>query len=236
MKCPSCSTEVVKKSIYCHKCGERLDLSGEPKTPSAPPRSMVDTPRNSSRGEKDPAEQTANERLRDAINSTRNNNDAAEEELWEGGYCGKAMMGSWLLGFLATIGLLVLAVVIWSSAVLWWIVLAVVVLIWGYLFVVFARRRLGVHYRLTSERFFHEKGILVHTTDLIEVIDMDDITYSQTIIDRLFGVGTIRVVSSDRSHPDLAVPGIAGVKDVAAKMHEARHAERIRRGLHIESI
>jgi len=32
------------------------------------------------------------------------------------------------------------------------------------------------------------------------------------------------------------VPGIENVKDVAAKMHEARHAERLRRGLHIESI
>ena len=65
---------------------------------------------------------------------------------------------------------------------------------------------------------------------------LDDITYSQTIIDRMFGVGTIRIVSSDRSHPDLPVPGIDNVKDVASKMQEARHEERMRRGLHIESI
>ena len=82
--------------------------------------------------------------------------------------------------------------------------MAAIVLLWLYQIVVLLRRRLGVHYRLTTQRFFHESGILIHTTDLIEVIDMDDITYRQTLIDRMTGVGTIRIVSSDRSHPDLS--------------------------------
>jgi len=236
MKCRVCGTEVVDTSVYCHRCGERLDGGGQAETSDNPAREPAESRRESSWSDGGPRNQTATERLRGSIESARAGGDDVEEELWQGGYCGKAMMGSWALGVLLTIGLLVLAAVVGGGAVLWWIVLGAVVVLWAYLVVVYARRRLGVHYRLTSQRFFHEKGILVHRTDLIEVIDMDDIAYSQTIVDRLLGVGTIRIASSDRSHPDLVIPGIANVRDVAAKLHEARHAERIRRGLHIEAI
>ncbi|HLA84310.1 MAG TPA: PH domain-containing protein [Thermoguttaceae bacterium] len=233
MKCPICAAEVVEKSVFCHQCGERLAPDDGSTAESR--ESGADGDGESSSGD-DSSERTANERFRGAMGRSRGNGEPAEEELWSGGYCGRAMMGSWILGLLATLSLVILAVMAWNTAALRWIVLAAMVAMWGYLVITFARRRLGVHYRLTTQRFFHEKGILVHTTDLIEVIDMDDITYSQTLIDRLFGVGTIRIVSSDRSHPDLAVPGIAEVKDVAAMMQEARHAERLRRGVHIESI
>lgn len=235
MKCPQCGVEVVDTSVYCHKCGERLDhgngadLASDPPEPVAP--GMDPGP-----GRDEPVVRPPADRLRGAVESTRGNGEPAEQELWRGGYSAKAMTGAWALGVLATVGLIVVCVIAWENPIVRWGVLAVAVLLWGYLVVVYARRRLGVYYRLTTQRFFHEKGILVHTTDLIEVIDMDDITYRQTIIDRMFGVGTIRIVSSDRSHPDLSVPGIDNVKDVAAKMQEARHNERMRRGLHIESI
>jgi len=235
MKCPACGTEVVETSVYCHKCGERLGPGGGDGT-SGSAATGADAPARASARPENGGRQTATDRFRGAVESSRSNGDVVEQELWQGGYCGKAMMGLWALSVCVTVALVVLAAIVGVGPTLWWTVLAVVVLMWGYLLLVYARRRLGVHYRLTSQRFFHEKGILVHRTDLIEVIDMDDIAYSQTILDRLFGVGTIRIASSDRSHPDLVVPGIDNVKDVAAKMHEARHAERLRRGLHIESI
>ncbi|MBN2216133.1 MAG: PH domain-containing protein [Pirellulales bacterium] len=236
MKCRACGTEVVDTSVFCHRCGERLNVGDGGESAAESDASRAAAWHESTSPESSPDAATACERLGGAIESARRNNqDVVEEELWRGGYCGKAMMGSWMLGLAVTIGILILAIFA-GSPTLWWIVLGAIVLAWAYLVVVYARQRLGVHYRLTSQRFFHEKGILVHRTDLIEVIDMDDIAYSQTIIDRLFGVGTIRITSSDRSDPDLVIPGIANVRDVAAKLHEARHGERLRRGLHIESI
>jgi len=50
------------------------------------------------------------------------------------------------------------------------------------------------------------------------------------------GVGTIRIVSSDRSHPDFSLPGIENARRVAEQFDDARRAERRRRGLHIEQI
>ena len=52
----------------------------------------------------------------------------------------------------------------------------------------------------------------------------------------MFGVGTIRIASSDKTNPDLALPGIDDARRVADLIDGARRAERNRRGLHIESI
>ena len=73
-------------------------------------------------------------------------------------------------------------------------------------------------------------------TDRIEAIDMDDVAYEQGILQRLVGVGTIKVISSDRSHPELFLKGIDNVSHVARLIDDARHKERLRRGLHIESV
>jgi membrane protein YdbS with pleckstrin-like domain len=219
---------VVDKSVYCHKCGERLDTpEGEEvlspqRDPASPAADEAPSPNRA-------------ERLREAIPPNRGGGEPGEQELWQGGYCLKAMAGAWALSLLASVAVLAVGFVFWKPLV-WWCVLAVIILLWVYQIVVLLRHRLGVHYRLTTQRFFHESGILIHTTDLIEMIDMDDITYRQTLIDRMTGVGTIRIISSDRSHPDLSIDGIENVQKVAAMMHDARHAERIRRGLHVEQI
>ena len=109
-------------------------------------------------------------------------------------------------------------------------------MMWGYPAILLMYRRLSIRYRLTSQRFFHEKGILRHVTDRIEMIDMDDISFDQTILQRIVKVGTIHISSSDRSHPILDIHGIENVKEVFSKMDQARRNERIRRGLHIESV
>jgi membrane protein YdbS with pleckstrin-like domain len=228
MKCPGCGIEVVDKSVYCHKCGERLDSSAGEETFS-PQSDAAETPTTET------TPPTATERIREGLQPQRGGAEPKEQELWQGGYCVKAMAGAWALTLLASVVILIFG--FWrGNRVIWWCVLIAILALWLYQLVVLLRRRLGVHYRLTTQRFFHESGIFIHTTDLIEVIDMDDITYRQTLIDRLTGVGTIRLVSSDRSHPDLSINGIENVHKVAAMFHDARHAERIRRGLHIEQV
>ena len=119
----------------------------------------------------------------------------------------------------------------------WWgILLLAIVLSWIVPLGILAFRKFNVGYRLTSQRFFHERGILRRVTDRIEVIDMDDITFTQGILERMLAVGTIQVVSSDRTHPELWIRGIDDVQRVAGLIDDARRKERLRRGLHIEAI
>jgi hypothetical protein len=162
--------------------------------------------------------------------------DAPEEELWQGTYSPRAMAPALAGAALLTIAIIVAWIVYRESITWWWLPLAGIAVTWLLVGGQLAYRIFSVKYRLTNQRFFHEKGILRRVVDRIEVIDMDDITYIQTILDRMLNVGTIRVTSSDRTHPELVLRGIDGVKDVAAKIDAARRAERIRRGLHIEQI
>lgn len=159
--------------------------------------------------------------------------DDVEESVWSGGYSPKAMIGAWILIGLVSVALLIAAVV--TSLTLSLAILMTLTL-WAAGGLTCAYRRLNVHYQLTNQRFIHQQGILTRRTDRIEVIDIDDVSYSQGPIERFSGVGTIQLTGSDRTHPSLSMIGIADVTDVAGLLDDIRRVERRRRSLHIESI
>jgi membrane protein YdbS with pleckstrin-like domain len=143
------------------------------------------------------------------------------------------MVGSWLLAGVASIGLIVGCVLLAPGTPVF---IGILVFIWLALGVVLAYRKLSIHYEATSQRFIHQSGILTRTSDRIEMIDIDDVTFTQGIVERMLNVGTIKLSSSDRTHPVLNLVGIDEVKRVADLIDEARRKERRKRGLHIESI
>ena len=71
--------------------------------------------------------------------------------------------------------------------------------------------------------------------DRIETIDIDDVSVKQTLLERLLNIGTIVVMSSDRTVPQLRMEGIDHVNHVADLIDNTRRAERQRRGLHLEA-
>lgn len=161
----------------------------------------------------------------------------AERSLWQGGYSPKAMYGTWLLSVLGTIGLLVaIGLLAGEQKNAWLIAGAAILLWWCFAIGLYLYRRFSMHYELTTQRFVHQTGILMRQTDRIEVIDIDDVSYSQGIIQRMLGVGTIRLTGSDRTHPELALQGIDRVPEIASLIDDVRREERRRRSLHIEAI
>jgi hypothetical protein len=100
----------------------------------------------------------------------------------------------------------------------------------------YVKERLSADYTLTSQRLLHRRGILSQATDRIEVIDIDDVRYTQGIVERMFGVGTIRLLSSDTSDPTLILRGIDDVQRVANLIDNARREERRKRGLYMETV
>ena len=158
-----------------------------------------------------------------------------EQELWEGGYSGKAMIGAWIGAAALTIAAIAGAVAM-PEPTMQMVIGGVVLIVWLVLIFKFLAQKLGVRYRLTNHRFFHQKGILSRTTDRIEVIDMDDITFKQGVVERMVNVGSIMITSSDRTSPQLWLHGIEDPARVADLLDKARRAERKRRGVHIEQI
>ena len=164
-----------------------------------------------------------------------------EHKLWEGGYSAKAMYGTWMTLLLVTLGAIAAMIVLPSLKIvgpidrsIWWIALGVLAVCWVYGILSFIYRRLSMHYELTTQRFIHSKGILIRTVDRIDVIDIDDVSYVQGIVQRMLGVGSIRLQSSDRSHSDLSLAGIDQVQRVSGMIDDVRRKERRRRSLHLD--
>mgnify|MGYP005843008231 CR=1 FL=1 len=217
MRCTSCGAETPAEAVFCPQCGADLRGAGkEPSAGAAPPESAAD-------------------KLRRLAGAEPGSAAEKEEDLWEGDFSAKALFGSWLAAGLATC-LLLAAAIYWNQPYGWWGLLALLVLMWGGLACRLAWYKLSVHYQLTTQRFIHQRGILTRVTDRIEVIDIDDVTYQQGFVERLLGVGTIKIVASDRTHPELLLQGIDNVSSVADMIDNARRTERHRRGLHIEHI
>lgn len=182
------------------------------------------------------AEETAATKFRQEIASKQSDleDDEPEENLWSGGYSPKAMVGTWILMGVVSLVLLILPFVVPQLTFV--VALLLILAIWVIGGVRYAWRRLGVHYQLTTQRFIHQTGILTRQTDRIEVIDIDDVSFTQGPIQRMFSVGTIVLTGSDRTHPTLSMLGIADVNNVAGLIDDIRRKERRRRSLHIESI
>ena len=215
MKCPKCEAEVLEDALFCQHCGASL-RPDDTATPSTPKDKFKDSAQANTDRDYDP-----------------------EEELWQGGYSGKAMYGSWLIAAIVSVVIVIAAVALsmtFAGLPVALVAVGMVVLLWIFIFGIFLYRKWSVHYELTSQRFIHREGILKQTTDRIEVIDMDDVTYSQGIIQRMLGVGTIRITSTDRSHPEITLIGIDDVQRIAGLIDDVRRTERRRRGLHIEAI
>jgi hypothetical protein len=180
---------------------------------------------------------SAADRFQQAVQSRQGDDDEAETDVWQGGFSSRAMFGNWLLAGLITVVLLVAVLVAGPGNLSYWSAwLVISALVWGWFGGLLAYRKLTRKYHLTTQRFIHETGLLKRITDRIEVIDIDDVSFEQRVMERLVGVGTIKLISSDRSHPVLTMPGIERVKEVAATIDDLRRKERRRRGLHIEAI
>ena len=241
-QCDACGAEVVSAAVFCHQCGARVGSSESAPESSAASAESSDASETAIAEDQD-TRQAPREEHRDPRDMLRRPQSdmgerhiSAEEPLWKGCYSAKAMYPAWVVGGFATVAALVIGIVFGMAGFGWTIMLSVIVIGWAIGLGKLFYHRLNVKYELTTKRFMMETGILRRTTDRMEVIDIDDVSFVQGVIDRLTGVGTIEVTSSDRSHPKIQIRGIEKVKEVADMVDQARRDEREKRGLHIEAI
>lgn len=183
------------------------------------------------------AEQSPADRFKEAAAAkleAANASTPVERSLWKGGYSPKAMYGTWIATAIITILTIVVVFLTGQGkqATVWYVVGAGLLALWVAVIATYMYRRLGVHYELTTQRFIHQAGVFVRKTDRIEVIDIEDISYTQGIVQRMLGVGTVKISGRDQSHPVLELNGIDKVPEVASLIDDVRRDERRRRSLH----
>ena len=96
-------------------------------------------------------------------------------------------------------------------------------------------RVLRCRYRLTDQRLFIERGILSQTIDQMELIRVDDVRLRKTLPDRVLGLGSVEILSTDQTDRALVIEGIRTPEAVAEHIRTNMRILR-RKSLFIENL
>jgi membrane protein YdbS with pleckstrin-like domain len=61
---------------------------------------------------------------------------------------------------------------------------------------------------VSNQRIIIQSGVLSRSLEEIDMRSIDDIEFHQTFLERLFGIGEVYIVSTDKVAPKLALHGI----------------------------
>ena len=84
-------------------------------------------------------------------------------------------------------------------------------------------------YALSEDRLFLSTGFLNVKDDEILLYRVKDISSTRTLWQRIFGVGTITVISADKSTPTLILKNIKNPLEVKETLHHQVEEMKIRR-------
>ena len=85
-------------------------------------------------------------------------------------------------------------------------------------------------FRIDRRRVETEAGVLTKSIDSFELWRVLDVQYTQTVLDRILGLATITLISTDQTHPKLALHGLPDHRKLFEQLREAvqlaRHTNR----------
>ena len=91
-------------------------------------------------------------------------------------------------------------------------------------------------YSLSEDRLFLSVGFLNIKDEEVLLYRVRDINTSRTLWQRLFGVGTVTVISSDKSMPTFELKNVKNPLDVKELIHDQVEAMKIRRRVRVGEI
>ena len=149
----------------------------------------------------------------------RPHEDDTEQVYFEGSPLLRGELGRLLL-FAVIAVVLIASPFIWKYYVddegdwpVWWVTLALIVLGLIVLLIPYLIIK-SIRYKVTNYRVDWERGILGKTADTLELWHVDDIRFSQSFFGRLLGVGTITILSNDKSTPKLDLIGMPNARSL----------------------
>lgn len=103
------------------------------------------------------------------------------------------------------------------------------------------RRRLGLplsftRYALSDDRLFLETGLLSTQCEEILLYRVRDISLKITLGQRIFGVGTVTILSSDKSMPVLELKNVKNPRACKEQIHQAVEEMKLSRRMRVGEI
>ncbi|MBQ9762565.1 MAG: PH domain-containing protein [Oscillospiraceae bacterium] len=91
-------------------------------------------------------------------------------------------------------------------------------------------------YALSGDRLFLSVGLLSIRDDEMLLYRVRDITTKRSLWQRIFGVGTVSIVSSDKTQPTLLLKNIKKPMDVKEIIHKQVEEMKIKRRMRVGEI
>lgn len=103
------------------------------------------------------------------------------------------------------------------------------------------KRHLGLplsftRYRLSEDRLFCETGLLNLKCDEVLLYRVQDLELTMTLFQRVFGVGTVCVHSSDKSSPHMDLKNVKRPREVKELIHQNVEAAKDKRRMRATEI
>ncbi len=92
------------------------------------------------------------------------------------------------------------------------------------------------HYALTEDRLLLSVGFLNIKDDELLLYRVRDINTTRSLFQRIVGVGTVTVSSSDKSTPALELKNIKNPLEVKELLHKQVEETKIRRGVRFNEV
>ena len=91
-------------------------------------------------------------------------------------------------------------------------------------------------YRMSEDRLFLSTGFLTTKDEEVLLYRVRDISLTITLWQRIFGVGTVTVISSDKTLPTLVLKNIKQPRMIKEKIHQQVEEMKMRRRMRIGEI
>jgi membrane protein YdbS with pleckstrin-like domain len=139
------------------------------------------------------------------------------------------------VAFFSLIGLAMIAapIIYWSINDYWWHwAITVTLVLAGLLCILIPYLNIKrIRYRITNYRIDFERGLFSKQIDTLELWHVDDIKFAQSFFDRLFGVGTLTILSNDKTTPRLDVRGLPKPRPIFDALKQRIIAVKRQRGV-----
>jgi len=106
--------------------------------------------------------------------------------------------------------------------------LAVIVLLWLGIKIMAIR---CTNYRISADRIEYERGIFSRSTDNLDMFRVTDLKMHRTLLDRLFNIGTVEILSSDETHPVFFLVSIPNPREAYDLLKQISLSADRRRGV-----
>ena len=110
-------------------------------------------------------------------------------------------------------------------ALLFWLVVPIFYALYLYL------KTKTTEYTISTERLSIRTGILSKTTDDLELYRVRDYQLDEPLVLRLFGLVTITLTTSDRSHPTVYLTGLVNARKVMSGVRKIVEHNRYKKGV-----